>query len=86
MTEKEMVEMMYKKHQKLLLNATEAPLEWGSSYSALSKMFGGEDALPESVILEKKLIPRWLKIGHKRMWKLTEIAKWILETEDAKKN
>lgn len=81
MTEKELVKLMYEKHEKLLLNATEAPLEWGSSYSTLSKMFGGEDALPESVILEKKLIPRWLKIGKKRMWKLTEIAKWILETD-----
>ena len=81
MTAKEIVEMMYQKHQKLLLNATEAPLEWGSSYSALSKLFGGKDALPETVILEKNIIPQWVMMGNKRMWKLTDIAEWILNTE-----
>lgn len=81
MTEKELVEMMYNKHQKLLLNANEAPVEWGSSYSALSKLFGGDNALAENIILERKIIPKWTKVGHKRMWKLTEIAKWILDTE-----
>ena len=86
MTEKELVEIMYKKHKKWLLSAAEAALEWGSSYSSLSKLFGGKNALPESVILEKNIIPCWSKIGHKRMWKLTEIAKWILETENAKSN
>jgi len=82
MTEKEIVELMYQKHQKLLLSATEAPLEWGSSYSALSKLFGGEDAIPEIVILEKNIIPRWTKIGNQRKWKLTDIAKWLLNTEE----
>jgi len=87
MTKKKMGEMMYHKHQKLLLNATEAPLEWGSSYSALSKLFGGEDAMPETVILEKNIIPRWTKIGSKRMWKLTDIAQWVLNTEiEGRKN
>ncbi|MBE0515598.1 hypothetical protein [Sulfurimonas sp.] len=81
MTEKEIVEMMYQKHQKLFLNATEASLEWGSSYSSLSKLFGGKDALPEAVILEKNIIPQWVMVGNKRMWKLTDIAEWILNTE-----
>lgn len=86
MTERELVEMMYKKHKKWLLSAAEAAPEWGSSYSSLSKVFGGKDALPESVILERNIIPRWTKIGHQRMWKLTEIAKWILGVENAKTN
>lgn len=84
MTEKEMVEMMYQKHHKLLLNAAEASLEWGSSYSSLTKLFGGRDALSETLILEKNMIPRWIKIGTKRMWKLTDIAQWILETEGSR--
>jgi hypothetical protein len=81
MTEKELVEMMYKKHKKWLLNAKEASTEWGSSYSALSKLFGGSDALPEKMLLQKQIIPPWTMFGQKRMWKITEIAKWLLETE-----
>lgn len=81
MTEKELVEMMYRKHQKLFLNTTEASIEWGSSPSVVNKLFGGKDALPESVIVGKNIIPVWKKIGNKRMWPLTSIAQWVLNTE-----
>lgn len=81
MNEVELVNLMYRKHQKLMLSAKEAPIEWGSSYSALNKLFGGENALSDKIIIEKKIIPRWTKIGNKRMWKLTDIAKWMLNTE-----
>lgn len=81
MTEKELIQEMYKKHKKWLLNSNEAAQKWGSSYSSLSKLFGGKNAIPEKIILEKKLIPPWVYIGAKRMWKLTEIAKWIIEAE-----
>lgn len=84
MTEKELVEMMYQKHQKLLLDTKEAPYEWGSSYSALSKLFGEKSAISEKMIREQKLIPNWTQFGKKRMWKLTEIANWILNTEKEK--
>lgn len=69
----------------MLLPANEAAQEWGSSYSALSKMFGGVDALPEKIIMEKKIIPKWIVIKSRRYWKLTEIAKWLLEAEEGKK-
>lgn len=82
MTEQELVEIMYKKHKKLLLTMKEAAKEWGSSYSKVSKLFGGKDALSEKLIIEKNLIPRWTKMGSKRMWKLIDIAKWILNTEE----
>lgn len=85
MTEKELVEMMYRRRQKLFLNTTEAPVEWGSSPSAVNKLFGGKDALPESLILEKNIIPVWKKIGNKRMWSLTSIAQWVLNTERGNK-
>lgn len=81
MTEKELVEMMYRKHQKLLLNTTEAPIEWGSSPSAVNKLFGGKDALPERLIVEKNIIPVWKKIGNRRMWSLVSIAQWVLNTK-----
>jgi len=84
MTEKELVDLMYQKHQKLLLNSKEAPSEWGSSYSSLSKLFGGKNALPENLILVKKIIPPWTIINNRRMWKLTDIAKWLIETEGTK--
>lgn len=81
MTEKELVEVMYKKHKKLILSAKEAPIEWGSSYSYLNKLFGGKNAIPEKIILEKKIIPKWMNVGKKRMWKITDISQWILNTE-----
>lgn len=84
MSERELVEMMYQKHQKWILTGKEAALEWGSSYSALSKLFGGANALPDKIILEKNIIPRWTQSGKKRTWKLTAIAKWLLETEQQK--
>ncbi|WP_345988752.1 hypothetical protein WCX18_00805 [Sulfurimonas sp. HSL1-2] len=84
MTEKELVEFMYQKHKKWMLNSKEAPYEWGSSYSSLSKLFGGKNALPEKLILVKKIIPPWTTINKRRMWKLTDIAKWLIETEGTK--
>jgi hypothetical protein len=82
MTEQELVEMMYKKHKKLLLTMEEAAKEWGSSYSKVSKLFGGKNALPEKFILDNKIVPCWTMLGTKRMWKLIDIAKWILNTEE----
>lgn len=81
MTEKEMVQMMYTEHKKWLLSAEETATACGMSYSKFTKLFGGKDAIPEKIILEKKIIPQWIIIGATRKWKITEIVKWILETE-----
>lgn len=81
MTEKELVEIMYGKHKKWLLNANEAASEWGSSYSYVSKLFGGENALSEKFILEKNIIPPWINYGGRRMWKINDIATWLINTE-----
>lgn len=84
MTENELIKLMYEKHQKWILSAEEAAIEWGSSYSYLSKLFGGANSLPETTILEKKIIPPWINYGQRRMWKITDIAKWIVTTEKSK--
>lgn len=84
MTEKELVEMMYKKHQKWVLTMEEAAIEWGSSYSYVSKLFGGETAIPDIIILKKQIVPPWITYGKRRMWKLTDIAKWLVNTEPEK--
>lgn len=84
MTEKELTELMYKKHQKMVLSMEEAAVEWGSSYSYVSKLFGGANALSERMILGKQIIPKWVKYGERRMWKITEIAKWLVNTESKK--
>lgn len=81
MTEKELVEIMYKKYNKWFLNANETAEECGMSYSKFSKLFGGQNAIPEKIILGKKIIPPWVHIGNKRMWKITEIVKWMSEME-----
>jgi len=81
MSETELVQIMYEKHRKMLLNMEEACGEWGMSYSAATKFFGGQDALSEKIILGKKIMPKWTKVGSRRMWKLTDIAKWVLEVE-----
>lgn len=85
MTEKMLFDVLYKKHGKMLINLTEAcrDKDFGMSYSKASKMFGGKDAIPESVIKEKKLLPIWETNNcGRRMWKITEIVKWLIETED----
>lgn len=84
MTEKELTELMYQKHQKWILSMEEAALELGSSYSYISKLFGGASALSEKIILENQIIPPWIEYGGRRMWRITDIAKWILNTEKQK--
>jgi hypothetical protein len=84
MTEKELTELMYKKHQKMVLSMEEAAVEWGSSYSYVSKLFGGAKSLSGNTILENKIIPPWIKYGERRMWKITDIAKWLVNTESKK--
>lgn len=86
MTEKELIAMMYNKHQKWVLSMEEAALEWGSSYSYVSKLFGGGNALSEKMILDKQIIPPWIQYGGRRMWKITEIAKWLANTEQVCKS
>lgn len=81
MSEKELVQMMYQKHQKWVLSMEEAALEWGSSYSYVSKLFGGANALSEKLILEKQIIPAWIDYRGRRMWKITDIAEWLVNTE-----
>jgi hypothetical protein len=85
-TEKELVEKMYEKHQKWVLDAKEAPKEWGRSYSHVSKLFGGKDSIPDSIILAKQIIPPWVMYGTRRMWKITDIAHWIINTEKTNKS
>jgi hypothetical protein len=84
MTEKELVELMYDKHKKWLLSMEEAAVEWGSSYSYLSKLFTKDSLLSEKMILEKQIIPPWVQYGGRRMWKITDIAKWLVNTEPTK--
>lgn len=74
MTEQELVKMMYEKHNKMLLNMEEAAIEWGSSYSAVSKMFPKNNPLAEKNLLEKKIIPPWIKYKSRRKWKITDIG------------
>ncbi len=87
MTEKEMVEMLYKQYNKMVINLKEA-CEYrlfGMSYSKASKLFSGKDQLPDSVILENGILPKWEKKGSGvRQWKLTDIAKWLIEAEENK--
>lgn len=81
MSEKELVQMMYQYHQKWILTMEEASIEWGSSYSYVSKLFGGANALSEKIILEQQIIPQWIEYGGRRMWKITDIAVWLVNTE-----
>lgn len=82
--EKELVELMYDKHKKWLLSMEEAAVEWGSSYSYLSKLFTKDSPLSEKMILETQIIPPWIQYGGRRMWKITDIAKWLVNTEPTK--
>lgn len=54
MKEKELVEIIYKKHEKLLLNTKETAEEIGISYSTLSKVFTKKIILIWKILKEKK--------------------------------
>jgi hypothetical protein len=85
MTEKEMFTVLYARHEKMMINLAEAcrHKDFGMSYSKASKIFGGKNALAESTILKNKILPKWEKTNNGiRLWKLTEIAKWLVETEE----
>lgn len=84
MSEKELVEMMYDKHRKWVLSMDEAAVEWGSSYSFVSKLFTKNSPFSEKMILDQQSIPPWITYGSRRMWKLTDIAKWLVNTESTK--
>lgn len=84
MSEKELVEMMYDKHRKWVLSMDEAAVEWGSSYSFVSKLFTKNSPFSEKMILDQQIIPPWFTYGGRRMWKLTDIAKWLVNTEPTK--
>lgn len=84
MSEKELVEMMYDKHRKWVLSMDEAAVEWGSSYSFVSKLFTKNSPFSEKMILDQQIIPPWITYGGRRMWKLTDIAKWLVNTEPTK--
>ncbi len=78
MTEKDYVELMYKKYGKMVLNMKEMSKEVGKSYSRVTKMFGGKDAIPEDIILKYNLIPKWRKNEKGRKeWTIKSIIQWI---------
>ncbi len=83
MTEKDYVELMYKRYGKTILNMKEMSNEVGKSYSLVTKMFGGKDAIPEDIILRYNLIPKWRKNENgRREWTIFSIAKWLLYEEN----
>lgn len=84
MDEKELVEKMYDRHRKWVLSMDEAAVEWGSSYSFVSKLFTKNSPFSEKMILDQQIIPPWITYGGRRMWKITEIAKWLVNTEPTK--
>ena len=80
-----MFNILYKRHEKMKINLAEAcrSKDFGMSYSKASKLFGGKNALPKSVILKNKMLPKWEKSENGiKLWKLTEIANWLIQTEE----
>ena len=82
MEEKEIVTLLYKKYEKWELKLPEVSKEIGKSYSLTSKYFSGKDSYSDEFIKKHKLLPIWEQFeGKQRRWKLTEIAKWLCNTE-----
>jgi hypothetical protein len=82
MDEKETISLLYKKYGKMKLNLKEVCQEIGISYSKASKYFGGDSSYSDEFIKKHKLLPIWERFkGEQRRWKITEIAKWLCNTE-----
>ena len=88
MTEKEMFEFLYKLFKKTEHNAKETAQAIWWSYSKFTKLFSGSEALSEKFIKEHKIIPTWTRATNKssRRWKIKEIARWLVGTEEKWRN
>jgi len=82
MTEEELVQILYAKYGKTVLNRKEVAKEIGMSLSKINKLFGGKNALSKKVILKRKILPIWHISGKQKKWTLVNVAKWILNTEE----
>ena len=77
----EKVKMIYEKYQKMNLDIKEMSQVIGISSSKVTKLFSD---LGEAQILKRKLLPRWRKIGKRRLWSIQEIIEWNDGTEITK--
>jgi len=78
MTERDYVEIAYKKYGKMVLNMREMCELIGKSYSSVSKKFGGKDAIPEDIILKNNLVPKWKEEEDgRRSWPIPCIVRWF---------
>ncbi|MEJ2373774.1 MAG: hypothetical protein P8Y16_08330 [Sulfurimonas sp.] len=69
----EKVKLIYTKYKKMNLNTKEMSQEIGISSAKVYEMFS---QLGERLIIEKKLLPKWRKVGGTRMWEIEEIIIW----------
>jgi AraC-like DNA-binding protein len=82
MEEKETIVSLYKVYGKRKLKLKEVCQEIGMSYSKASKYFGGDSSYSDKFILKHKLLPVWEQFeGEQRRWNISEVAKWLCNTE-----
>ena len=74
----EKVKMIYEKYQKMNLTMSEMCQVIGISTSKATKLFIN---IGEAQIIKSKLLPKWRKIGKKRLWSIQEIIEWNDGTE-----
>ncbi len=82
-----LIELINERHKICVLPLTKAAKEWGSSYSDASKLFSPKNGKPLETIKKYKMVPVWFVVGNnKKMWKITDIADWLINTTKIKKN
>ncbi|MCF6245071.1 MAG: hypothetical protein L3J43_08535 [Sulfurovum sp.] len=75
-----LIELINERHKICVLPLTKAAKEWGSSYSDASKLFSPKNGKSIDIIKKHKMVPVWFMVGNKKMWKITDIVDWLINT------
>ncbi|MFA6191795.1 MAG: hypothetical protein WC665_05520 [Sulfurimonas sp.] len=82
MNEREMkVKILYQKYDRFMLDIKEMAEEIKVSYSTITKIFHKKS---EKEIEDNNLLPKYIKVGERRLWNISAILDWMENTENKK--
>jgi predicted DNA-binding transcriptional regulator AlpA len=80
--EREMkVKILYQKYDRFMLDIKEMAEEIKVSYSTITKIFHKKS---EKEIEDNNLLPKYIKVGERRLWNISAILDWMENTENKK--
>lgn len=75
------VKILYQKYDRFMLDIKEMAEEIKVSYSTITKIFHKKS---EKEIEDNNLLPKYIKVGERRLWNISAILDWMENTENKK--